>query len=154
MTIEAKQITTNTYLIKDNGFVVGMIYQENDKYISLTKHDSSQHDTFKDAKSIFGKKVKEILSSTLIEELEPSTIINGYPVKHDNISVVEEGNRPVYRRVKSIYVAGYWTIKYSEVWVSSFCPLLTTIETYPSNGPFKTELEMKSQIASNNKLGI
>ena len=155
MSIEAKQLTTNTWFIKDSGFVIGMIYLEHDKYVSITKTSCSEYDTFKEAKAFYGKRVKEILAESF-ESIDEKAIsdISGFPVKHDNITIKEEGTRPIYQRVNSVYVAGYWTVKYSEVWVSAFCPLLSTIESYPSNGPYKTELEMKSKIASNNKLGI
>jgi hypothetical protein len=49
---------------------------------------------------------------------------------------------------KSLYCAGYYTIKFEKGWVKSFCPKLITLQRYPYNGPFKTELEMK-QVLSN-----
>lgn len=49
---------------------------------------------------------------------------------------------------KSLYCAGYYTIKFEKGWVKSFCPKLITLQRYPYNGPFKTEFEMK-QVLSN-----
>ncbi len=49
---------------------------------------------------------------------------------------------------KSLYCAGYYTIKFEKGWVKSFCPKKITLERYPFKGPFKTELEMK-QVLSN-----
>jgi hypothetical protein len=49
---------------------------------------------------------------------------------------------------KSLYCAGYYTIKFDKGWVKSFCPKKITLERYPYKGPFKTDLEMK-QVLSN-----
>lgn len=153
--IEAKQLTTNSWLIKDSGFSIGFIYKESDGlYKALTTTETLEFDTFDNTKKYFGKKVKEILASTIEIDDDIKVEINGYPVKHDNITIKEEGSRPIYQRVNSVYAAGYWTIKYSDVWVAADCPLLSTVESYPCNGPFRTKLEMLSQIATNNKLNM
>ena len=49
---------------------------------------------------------------------------------------------------KSLYCAGYYTIKFDKGWVKSFCPKLITIERYEYRGPFKTELEMKQALSN------
>ena len=49
---------------------------------------------------------------------------------------------------KSLYCAGYYTIKFEKGWVKSFCPKKITLDRYPYKGPFKTDLEMK-QVLSN-----
>ena len=54
---------------------------------------------------------------------------------------------PIYAKStksKSQYCAGYYVIKFRKGWVKSFCPKLITLERYPFQGPFKTELEMRS----------
>jgi hypothetical protein len=58
---------------------------------------------------------------------------------------------PIYSKSdksKSQYCAGYYVIKFRKGWVKSFCPKLITLERYPNQGPFKTELEMR-QVLSN-----
>jgi len=49
---------------------------------------------------------------------------------------------------KSLYCAGYYIIRFDKGWVKSFCPKLITLQRYPYQGPFKTELEMR-QVLSN-----
>jgi hypothetical protein len=51
---------------------------------------------------------------------------------------------------KSLYCAGYYTIKFNKGWVKSFCPKVITLERNEFKGPFKTEFEMK-QVLSNVK---
>ena len=52
---------------------------------------------------------------------------------------------------KSLYCAGYYTIKFNKGWVKSFCPKLITLERYDHRGPFKTEVEMRSVLSSMSK---
>jgi hypothetical protein len=47
---------------------------------------------------------------------------------------------------KSLYCAGYYIIQFDKGWVKSFCPKLITVERYETRGPFKTELEMRSEL--------
>lgn len=54
---------------------------------------------------------------------------------------------PIYaksNKSKSQYCAGYYVIKFRKGWVKSFCPKLITLERYAFQGPFKTELEMRT----------
>ena len=58
---------------------------------------------------------------------------------------------PIYSKSdksKSQYCAGYYVIKFRKGWVKSFCPKLITLDRYPNQGPFKTELEMKQVLSS------
>ena len=52
---------------------------------------------------------------------------------------------------KSLYCAGYYTIKFEKGWVKSFCPKLITLQRYEYRGPFKTELEMKQVLTNVSK---
>ena len=51
---------------------------------------------------------------------------------------------------KSLYCAGYFIIKFDKGWVKSFCPKLITVERYETEGPFKTDLEMRQQLSRAN----
>jgi hypothetical protein len=52
---------------------------------------------------------------------------------------------------KSAYCAGYYIIRFDKGWVKSFCPKLITIERYEFKGPFKTEIEMRSELSRVNR---
>jgi hypothetical protein len=52
---------------------------------------------------------------------------------------------------KSLYCAGYYTIKFDKGWVKSFCPKLITLQRYEYKGPFKTEIEMRQVLSSVSK---
>jgi hypothetical protein len=50
-----------------------------------------------------------------------------------------------------LYCAGYYIIRFDKGWVKSHCPKLITLERYPYNGPFKSELEMRSELSRVNR---
>lgn len=52
---------------------------------------------------------------------------------------------------KSLYCAGYYIIRFDKGWVKSFCPKLITLQRYPFQGPFKTDLEMKQVLGNASK---
>lgn len=52
---------------------------------------------------------------------------------------------------KSLYCAGYYIIRFNKGWVKSFCPKLITLQRYPFQGPFKTDLEMKQALSNASK---
>lgn len=154
MAIEAKQLTTNSWIVSNSGNNVGYIYHDNDQFNILTLSEKHVEPTLAAAKKYFGGRVKELPLSKALSSIEEQAVseISGYPVKHDNITIIRAECPPIYSRVNSVYVAGYWAIKYSDIWVSVYCPLESTTHTYSCEGPFKTKMEMKSCISTNNKL--
>ena len=52
---------------------------------------------------------------------------------------------------KSLYCAGYYTIRFDKGWVKSFCPKLIILQRYDYKGPFKTEMEMRSMLSKVSK---
>jgi len=50
-----------------------------------------------------------------------------------------------------LYCAGYYIIQFDKGWVKSFCPKLVTLERYHSKGPFKTDVEMRSELSIANR---
>jgi hypothetical protein len=154
ITIDAKQLTTNSWLMSSSGNLLGYIYKNNDSYTILTQDTKQLTNSLDSAKLYFGDNVTEIPLSKTLSSLSERTMseIDGYPVKHDDITIIRIDTPPLYSKVNSVYVAGYWAIKYSDIWVSVYCPLESTVHTYTAEGPFKTKLEMKSCISTNNKL--
>ena len=52
---------------------------------------------------------------------------------------------------KSLYCAGYYTIKFDKGWVRSFCPKLITVQRYEYKGPFTTEMELRQVLSNVNR---
>lgn len=151
MTINLHKITENSWIANSNGYPVGFIYKTETEYIYMTPEAKTPFTKMSDIKEFLGGKVKEQVNEAR-EDGDVVDHIDGFPIKHSNISVVTAGDRPVYVRGKQVqHAAGYWAIKFSKRWVPSFCPLLKTVEQYQSSGPFKTKLEMMNSMAALNR---
>lgn len=99
-------------------------------------------------------KISEIEAEEVKEQIGGE--INGYPVKayvRGTFSIIEDGERPIYSRgQKSRHHAGYWAVRFSGSWLPAFCPSVKTIEDHQSQGPWRTEVEMRASISLLNKV--
>ena len=95
------------------------------------------------------------LSAPGLVESEKNDVYD-YPSKFVPYNMVFDVKRklPLFnksKKSKSLYCAGYYIIKFEKGWVRSYCPKLLTLERYPYKGPFRTILEMKTELANANK---
>jgi hypothetical protein len=95
------------------------------------------------------------MSTPEATNLDPNNVY-GYPCKFipHNVVLDVERKLPLFsksKKSKSLYCAGYYIIKFEKGWVRSYCPKLLTIESYPFKGPYKTVLEMKTELSNANK---
>jgi hypothetical protein len=151
MSINLHKVTANSWVANANGTPVGFIYKGDAEFIYMTPEAKTTFSSMSDIKEFLGGKVKEQISEAK-EDGDIVDHIEGFPLKHTNVSVMDGGERPVYVRGKQVqHVAGFWTIKFSKRWVPSFCPLLKTVEQYQSAGPFKTRLEMMNNLSTLNR---
>lgn len=147
-----RKITENSWIASTNGSPVAFISRNEEHYLYMTPESVQTFEKMSDIKEYLGGKVKEqIVEASTGLDSDVAQEIEGFPVKHANISVEQAGDRPVYVRGKTQHVAGYWCIKFSKRWVPSFCPLLKTVEQYQSAGPFKNRLEMMANLTSLNR---
>jgi hypothetical protein len=154
--IHATPIIEGKYwIVEQNGEKIGTLQKkENNKFMLSGKDGSSffgkKEELLKAfGKDFFGSKVKTTISSQEVRD------VYGYPtsVHPYNPMYNVQKKLPLFTKStdsKSLYCAGYYTIRFDKGWVKSFCPKLITIERYENRGPFKTELEMK-QVLSNAK---
>jgi hypothetical protein len=156
MTLKAKPIVDGKYWIVENdGAKVGTLQKKEGNKFMLSANGGEKYFNKKDdLTKAFGKDF--FLSSTKVkishEELRD---VYGYPTSCRPYNPLFNVQRklPLFTKSsasKSLYCAGYYTIKFDKGWVRSFCPKLITIERYEYRGPFKTEMEMK-QVLSNAK---
>jgi hypothetical protein len=54
-------------------------------------------------------------------------------------------------RSKCFFCAGYYAIKFSNLWIKCNCPKFLTITRYPYAGPYKTEEEATAAVNSLNR---
>jgi hypothetical protein len=99
--------------------------------------------------------------STLEQTAEPTKTVKevsvyDYPSKFKAFNQIFDVQKklPLFtksKKSKSLYCAGYYIIKFEKGWVRSFCPKMLTLDRYPFKGPFRTQLEMKQELANANK---
>ncbi len=141
-------ITENSWFIKEkDNTIIGILYAlGEDGYMIANKQAKIFYENMEKVEADIGK-IK--ISERKVKRVEDT--VNGYPVKHDDIEVVNE-DPPIYykRNGKTEFVAGYWGIQFKNGWTPAFCPKASTILTNNAEGPFKNRLEMLNRIASLN----
>lgn len=141
------QLTNNSWILRTKTGTNGLLFFDEEKYVFMNTQVRNEFPTLDDVEKKFGKLTVEERS---IEEDENSTI-DGYPVKHLGVNVLSE-NPPTYKigNNKTVYVAGYWGIKFANGWSPAFCPKQSTVESNESTGPFRNRLEMLNRLSNLN----
>jgi len=128
---------------------------EENRFVLSNKNGIKFFKTKESLKKQFGK---DFFVAKIVKEADDSEPleVHGYPssVKPHNSMFDIQRKLPLFTKSKdskSLYCAGYYTIKFEKGWVKSFCPKLITIQRYPYKGPFKTEMEMRQVLSSVNK---
>ncbi len=148
--MRAKEITSTSWILYDKNDVKLGLLISNDNQFSLFTKDKIIRYTSEDLQKTFGKIRWE---ERIVVESKKITIAK-LPVDNDEIFDIIEDDIPSYKKSKTgkaRYVPGYWGIKFSSGYVSSFCPKLVTIEQNECIGPFKTKFEMDGEIALANR---
>ena len=148
--MRAKEITPSSWILYNkNDVKLGLLIINNDQFSLFMKDKIIQY-TSEELQESFGKIKWE---ERIIVESKTITLAK-LPVDSDEIFDIKEDDVPSYKKTKTgkaRYVAGYWGIKFSSGYVSSFCPKLVTIEQNDVIGPFKTKFEMDGEIVLANR---
>jgi len=150
--ITAKEVLKDKFwIVEDNGVRVGTISLSDDQYMLSDKTGTHFYSE---------KQLKRKLGSNLAWthlNIKESKIreVYGYATSTDPYNAMYDVKRklPLFTKSdksKSLYCAGYYIIKFDKGWVKSFCPKLITVERYETRGPFKTELEMRTELSKAN----
>jgi len=155
--IHAKPIIDNKFWIveKDGEKFATLRKNEDNRFVMSNDSGVQIYDNKESLTKQFGKHfftvkiVKESINSLPNE-------VHGYPTSCDPHNAMFDIRKklPLFTKSedsKSLYCAGYYTIKFDKGWVKSFCPKKITLERYPYRGPFKTELEMKQVLTNVSK---
>lgn len=153
--VHAKPIIDGKFWIVEsiNGTKVGVLkITDQHKYVFSSKDTVQTFDSKKKLVDQFGKNFFVKLPTTT-STVPKDHDVQGYPTicePHNSMFDVRK-HLPLFtksNKSKSVFCAGYYIIKFEKGWVKSFCPKLITIERYPFEGPFKTELEMKQRLSN------
>ena len=155
MTVKAKSVLKDKFWIVENdGEKIGTLSWNDDRYMFSSSAETCFFDNKKQLKKRFGVDIiwaeveKEVISDKDYE-------VHGYKASVEPFNSMYDIKRklPLFTKSlksKSLYCACYYIIKFEKGWVKSFCPKLITVERYETRGPFKTELEMRQELANAN----
>lgn len=150
--LHAKPIIDEKFwIVEQNGVKCATLRKNEDNKFVMSNETGVR--IFKDKKSVtseFGKDffAKIVKSADNAELLE----VHGFACSTFPHNAMYDIKRklPLFTKSsdsKSLYCAGYYVIKFNKGWVKSFCPKLITLQRYPYQGPYKTELEMKQVLS-------
>lgn len=152
--LHAKPVVDGKFwIVEEQGNKVGVLkVTEQKKYVFSSKDKVTTFDSKKKLFETFGKDFF-VTKSVSTPAIDIPKEVHGYLASSEphNPMFDVRRNLPLFTKSsksKSVYCAGYYIIKFEKGWVKSFCPKLITIERYPYEGPFKTDLEMKQRLAN------
>jgi hypothetical protein len=157
-TLHAKPVITDKFwIVEQNGERLATLRKIEDDHFVLSNPSGVQ--VYNSKESITKQFGKEFFNVEIVktENHEPvSAEVYGYPtcVLPCNPLYDIQKKLPIFTKSqasKSLYCAGYYTIKFDKGWVKSFCPKLITLQRYQYQGPFKTELEMRQALSNASK---
>lgn len=160
MSIKLKPITETAWLVlgDTDEIRIGLLTEIRNQYVLMIKGVKQQFINRKEVNKFFNEDVFENVVEPIVEEnVKKDYFINGYPVDFDGPNeVLIKGNRlPLFSKKATsevYYSAGYYCLDFPRNSMPAFCPKLSTLETYTYAGPFKTELEMRSELTKRRKL--
>ncbi len=152
--LHAKPIIADKFwIVEENGEKVATLRKnEDNRFVMSNETGIKIYETKESLTREFGKKFFTVKIVKESDNALPNEV-HGYPTSTEPHNAMFDIRKklPLFTKSgdsKSLYCAGYYTIKFDKGWVKSFCPKKITLERYPYKGPFKTELEMK-QVLSN-----
>jgi hypothetical protein len=160
MSVKLKPLTETSWLVigDTDDIKVGLLTKLRDEYVLMAQGEKKK---FLDRKEV-NKYFHENIFDNVVEveeevEVKKDYFINGFPIDFESPhEVIIKGNKlPLFSKKATsevYYSAGYYCLNFPKNWMPAFCPKLSTLETYQYAGPFKSEMEMRSQLAKLRKV--
>lgn len=154
MTVKLKPITETSWLVlgDTDETRIGLLTEIRDEYVLMAQGEKKKFLNRKEVNKYFEENVFDNIAEVVVEEsVQKDYYINGYPVDFDGPNeVIIKGNKlPLFSKKATsdvYYSAGYYCLHFPKNWMPAYCPKLSTLETYEFAGPFKSEMEMKSNL--------
>ena len=154
MTIKLKPITDTSWLVigDSDDTRIGLLSEVRNQYTLMVKGEKKHFLDRKAINNYFQEDIfQNVVDEPTKEEPKKDYFINGFPVDFDSPNeVIIAGNRlPLFSKKATrdvYYSAGYYCLNFPRNWMPAYCPKLSTLETYEYAGPFKTEIEMRTEL--------
>ena len=153
MSVNAKEIIKDKFwIVETKGEKFGTISLNDDQYILSTPKGTKFYNNEKQLSNALNSSISWS-SLEITESLDKE--VHGYPtscIPYNPIYDVKQKLALFTKsaKSKSLYAAGYFIIRFEKGWVKIHCPKMITLERYESKGPFKSELEMRSELSKAN----
>jgi hypothetical protein len=155
MTIKARAILKDKFwIMEEEGVRVGTLTIAEDRFMFSSPKGTTYFDSERALKKVFGKDF--LVSKVDVDSpVTSERIVYGYPTSTEPFNPLFDVKRklPLFtksEKSKSLYSAGYYIVHFEKGWVKSFCPKLITVERYETQGPFKSDLEMRHALSKAN----
>jgi len=144
----ARPVVKNKYWIVENSGNKVATIQAIEEGGFVYVHDE-QREKFSNIKML-SKKYNIKFDKTSKLKTETTNDVYGYPCTAKSYNKVYDVARklPIFSKSaksRSYFCGGYYLVKYSNNWVSEFCPKLITLNRYEYTGPFKTAQEAQEK---------
>jgi len=154
MTVKLKPITETSWLVlgDTDDTRVGLLTEIRNEYVLMAKGEKKKFLSRKEVNKYFEEDIfKNVVDIVVESDVKKDYYINGYPVDFDSPNeVLIKGNKlPLFSKKATsdvFYSAGYYCLHFPKNWMPAYCPKLSTLETYEYAGPFKSEMEMRSNL--------
>ena len=152
MTLKAKEIVDGKFwILESNGSKVATLSWNDDRYMLSDINGTRFVKNTKQLEKDLGKVSWDKLEITEISVNE----VHGFPTSCKPFNPLYDVAKklPLFtksNKSKSLYCAGYYIIRFDKGWVKSFCPKSITLDRYGYKGPFRTSLEMRTELSKAN----
>ncbi len=154
MSVRLKPITETSWLVlgDTDETRIGLLTEMREQYVLMAQGAKKSFLSRKEVNKYFEE---DVFENVVEAESEPNVqkdyFINGYPVDFDSPNeVIIKGNKlPLFSKKATsevYYSAGYYCLHFPKNWMPAYCPKHSTLETYEYAGPFKSEIEMRSNL--------
>ena len=149
--IKAKTVLKDKFwIIEEKGQRLGTLSANDETFLFSTNNGTRVFSDLGKLNRHFDFDIE--FSSVDVQDPDPTKEVYGFPTSCNPYNELYDVRRklPLFTKStksKSLYCAGYYVIKFDKGWVKSFCPKLITVERYKTNGPFKTDLEMRQELS-------
>ncbi len=142
--IKATRLTEKSWLLMRKRTRCGLMRKEGESYSIMGGTLSGKYENLETLENQTGEKFNFV--EPKVKEDKDPIFLEGYPVKVDEVFIVETENEyPTYTKIEGsldIYAAGYWCINFNGNWHPHYCPRIKTLSENEHIGPLKTKLEM------------
>lgn len=145
------QLTAASWILRAGIEDSGLLFKRQHDYLFLSPTKRLEFASLDAVKSRWRNLKEEVLEETTVGTIT----INGFPVKHQDVTIVSETPALYNKGSSVVFAAGYWGLKFANGWTLALCPKHKTTLEHQTAGPYRNRLEALNQLSAlNNKRNL